>query len=599
MNHRKSLARAFIMFMALPLTFMSCDVFGGLANPEDSGAAFVRFMEPVGGTIDLSLYATNPDRNAYVVFTTGYDDDLVPPVATSSSASRSATTITTDRNRGVQEKASEARREDLRKLLASYQPPAATRRSIAGGDPAGDVKDSSQGPFKVYIDNSGVPMIASVDATCRFFSGPIGFGENERSLSIWVANDCWSPLLIKKHYVTQDMVNALAASFFGTAASRDSSIYAAVTNMLGAEWGAASSFTNYGTVIPTIGETDNVTILLADIYEQNADGGGVVGYFSYGNIIPDQVYSNERVMFAIDAIMFANPDDEGQAIGQAGYSDNGWQVTDYWTKEIFSTLAHEFQHMIHFYQKGVVAGADLAYEPTWIDELCSMQVEDLLADKMGVPGPRGVDPDDGAAGPPGNISGRLSDYVLWPDLSPLGWDSAGGDMILSYYSWAYSFGAYLTRNYGGAEFVRNVVQSPYADERSVMSAAMAATGRAESMDSLLRRWGAAVLLSSRTDAPEYYRYNTGQFFSSTVGGTLYRLGSIDLRNYVYPDGIDTDGDEIGDADQYGPYVYSALSIDQLYGGAYSNAFMDLGDPFGKPDWKITVPEGMYATIVID
>jgi len=595
---RNALSRTYILLMFLMLALSSCDVFGGLANPEDSDAAFVRFMEPVNGTIDLSLYATDPNRSAYVVFTTGYSDILDPPVASSNTAARSTAAISTDKNRGVQELASETRRKELQKLLAMYQPPVASSRSISGGDPDGDAKDSSTGPFKVYV-GSTTTSIASVASTCRFFSGSVLVGDLERSLSIWVADDCWSPSLIKKHNVTQDMVNALAASFFGTAISRDSSIYASVTNMLGAEWGAASSFTNNGTSIPTIGETGNVTILLADIYEQDADGGGVVGYFSYGNVIPDQAYSNERVMFAIDAVMFANPDDEGQAFGQVGYDDNGWQVTDYWTEEIFSTLAHEFQHMIHFYQKGVVAGADLAYEPTWIDELCSMQVEDLIADKMGVPGPRGVDPGDGTAGESANYSGRLPEYLLWPDVSPLDWDSAADSELLRYYSWAYSFGAYLTRNYGGAEFIRRIVQSSTADVSAVVAAASVASERTESMDSLLRRWGAAVLLSGRTDAPDLYRYNKGDFFISTVDGRDYRLGSINMYNYVYPDGIDTDYDYVGDEDLTEPWVYSSTSLSDISGGAYSNAFMSLGNPAYKPGWRITVPEGMYATVVID
>jgi hypothetical protein len=119
------------------------------------------------------------------------------------------------------------------------------------------------------------------------------------------------------------------------------------------------------------------------------------------------------------------------------------------------------------------------------------------------------------------------------------------------------------------------------------------------MVDLLRRWGAAVLLSSRTDAPEYYRYNTGRFFTSEVGGISYNLGSVNMYNYVYADGLDTDGDTMGDTDLFGPYTYASPDIGDLFGGAYSNAFMDLGNPFGKPDWKITVPEGMYATIVID
>ena len=44
---------------------------------------------------------------------------------------------------------------------------------------------------------------------------------------------------------------------------------------------------------------------------------------------------------------------------------------------------------------------------TWINEMCSQLVEDLVADKLGVKGPRGVSSAMGDAGPTGNIFGRI------------------------------------------------------------------------------------------------------------------------------------------------------------------------------------------------
>jgi hypothetical protein len=217
---------------------------------------------------------------------------------------------------------------------------------------------------------------------------------------------------------------------------------------------------------------------------------------------------------------------------------------------------------------------------------------------MGVQGPRGVAPSEGGAGDPGNTAGRLPGYIFYPDISLEVW---GAVDTLGSYSAAYAFGAYLTRNYGGADFVRRVVQSAYPDERSVVSAAESASGRAESMVGLLARWGVAALLSGRTDAPEGYRYNSGGFFTSSVGGAEYRLGSINMYNYLVPDGVDSDGDGLGDTDLTAPYAYAPADIGDLYGGAYSNAFMDLGDPAirNNQDWTLRVPPGMTATIVID
>jgi len=577
MNSKKSFHRAFFFLVASSLTLAGCDVFSGLANPSDSGAAFVRFVEPVNGTIDLSLYATGAGRNAYVVFTTGESADAATPSASLKSVSRTSTLSVAGRVAGVAEKASEERRAAFRTAMESFVPVPAPR-FMSTGDPSFDAPGQTKS-FTLYGDTT------TTNAVCKYVSGSVDFGGRSRSLSIWVESTEWSDSDTANGKVTPEKISALANSFFNADQVPVDSIYEWVTNMLGDEWGPEGSIKYGNTTYNTIGETNNITILLADIENDTTDfltQGGIVGYFYPGDTIPTFSYSNERVMFTIDSVMLGTKD------------DTTWDLSDYWPREVISTLAHEFQHLIHYYQKGVVAGADLAYEPTWIDELCSMQVEDLIADKMGVPGPRGIAPEIWSAGSPGITSGRIVDYLYYPDISLDDW---GRTDIYASYAAAYAFGAYLTRNYGGAAFIRSVVQSPFASANSIIMAAEGFSGRDESMGNLLRRWGAAVLLSQRMDAPEFYRYNTGTFFASVIGDIEYKLGSVNFYNFTA--GIDSDGDDAADFTVAAPFVYSALNIDQLYGGAYSNAFMTLGNPADRPGWLIKIPEGMYATIVID
>ncbi|MBU0928252.1 MAG: hypothetical protein KKA67_10915 [Spirochaetes bacterium] len=585
---------ATIIAAAFTLAVSSCDVFGGLASPAASGAPFVRFLEPVNGEIDLSLYADAAGRSAYVVFTTGDSARIVPDAEAKALSSDDRSPPAAGRDLG------EAATERIRAIPAMPAGTAAsgTARSAlfnSTGAPAGDYPGRTQS-FMV-VSNAAGTTLEAFPATCRYASGSAGSGDpmdavdfgsgRSRTLSIWVADNCWDVAPTLKHAVTQEMVDALAAAFFGTSGAPSASIYAWVTSMLGDEWGSHG----YSNLIAADG---NVTILLADISKDNSDTGGIVGYFAPVNAVVGVTASNERVMFVIDAVMYANPDDEGDGVGASGYLADAWEQSDYWAETTFSTLAHEFQHMIHYYQKGVLRGGDYYNQPTWIDELCSMQVEDLLSDKMGVAGPRGVAPGDWTAGSPGNAAGRLPDFIYFNDISLDDW---GGIDIYASYSAAYAFGAYLARNYGGAEFVRRVVQSADATPGAIAAAAAAFSGRDETAESLLRRWGAAVLLSGRTDAPEYYRYNTGARFASAGGGVEYSLGSIDMHNYRL--GIDTNADGAVDSYVSEPYVYSAATIRRILGGAYSNAFMGLGDPASKPGWKLTVPAGMYATIVID
>ena len=200
-----------------------------------------------------------------------------------------------------------------------------------------------------------------------------------------------------------------------------------------------------------------------------------------------------------------------------------WEITDRRPSQAITTLAHEFQHLIHFYQKPVLQ--DTSSE-TWLNEMSSEVAEDLVNDKIGVIGPRGVAHDDPTAGEPGIKRGRMPLFNLYNDLQVTRWD---GD--LANYSINYAMGAYLARTYGGAALFSAIVQSDQAGVDAV-DAALQALGHDASFGQALADWGTAVVLSDNTDAPAPYRYNTGDWRYSRNGGVEYRLGSINLFNYV-------------------------------------------------------------------
>ncbi|MCX7030821.1 MAG: peptidase M30, partial [Spirochaetes bacterium] len=207
-----------------------------------------------------------------------------------------------------------------------------------------------------------------------------------------------------------------------------------------------------------------------------------------------------------------------------------WEYTDYWPEEMYSTLAHEFQHMIHFYQRAVLRDA-MADDDTWINEMASQVVEDLLADKMAVIGPRGVEGTIGTAGSPGNTEGRLPMFNKYNDVSLSHWIYSPPSESLKCYSITYAFGAWLARNYGGAELLNRLMQCELTGPASIEDIVSQDTGRTESFSRILQRWSAAQLLSDVTDAPPGYQYNTGGFVQSSVGSNDYALGSINLFNY--------------------------------------------------------------------
>jgi hypothetical protein len=285
-------------------------------------------------------------------------------------------------------------------------------------------------------------------------------------------------------------------------------------------------------------------------------------------------------MFVLDAVMYANPDAEGYGVGDpVHYKGGDWTGRGYWADSVYSTLAHEFQHMIQFYQKGVLArGGDANTADAWIDEMCSQLMEDLCARKLGVPGPRGVAADEGGPGAPGNTDGRIP---LFNKYLSLGLAPAGG-YDLGDYSFSYAFGAWLLRNFGGAELLGDIVRSGYTDSRCITEAIKTRTGKTLSMDELLARWAVAVLGSGRTDMPLGYRYNTGNWMGSSSGGVSFDLGSIDFFRY-------SPQPQVLSSRSGGPASMAAAS--NLYYKAASGAS-------GRRTWAVTVPSGIRFSVFV-
>ncbi|NOY08642.1 MAG: peptidase M30 [Spirochaetes bacterium] len=450
----------------------------------------------------------------------------------------------------------------------------AVQKSLSGyyQNPVTAVSDSVNDTKIFYdLDSSNNPVY--IPATCRLVFKDSG--GTEKTLNIWVADDSWETGGTKANLITQIMLDTIAGSFLKTGAAND--IYDWVTTIFGAEWGAH-------TYADLIQPDNNITILLYDIGNDNSTSGGVMGFFwAKDNYIktsgtnPILDYSNERIMFYIDSMLFAEADP-----GDTNNDGSDWDPDDYWPKETISALAHEFQHMIHFYQHGIVYGADTE---TWINELCSLATEDIVSDKLGVAGPRGVDPADGSAGSPG-LSGRLNRYNYKNYLNVTNWLS-GNDVLYSY-SLAYSFGAFLIRNFGGAVFLKNTVQNSENYGWDMISYALKAAGdQSGSMDDRLADWASAVLLSDYTGLPENYRLNTGTWFSSVTGGITYNLGSINLYNYSF---ADTTGPVVFNSANYG-----SISSLEANSGTIYNAGKSLA---GKNKFLITIPKNTGFTVIV-
>ena len=393
------------------------------------------------------------------------------------------------------------------------------------------------------------------------------------TLAVWVADREWQATCVSiGQCLTQEMVDAIATRFLRTGANND--IYDWVTTIFGAPWGPH----RYSDLIPPAA-AGQIHILLLDIDGDGSDG-VAVGFFSplhnfqRNPAAPITLASAERLIFFIDSAWLALP--EGPT----------WEITDPAPSEILDTLAHEFQHMIHYYQKLIVH--DLPSPPpseVWLNEMASEVTPDLIADKLGIPGPRGVASNDPTAGAPRNTGGRLPRYNLYNDIQVTAWLGELAD-----YSINYALGAYLARNYGGAALFREIVQNDRAGVAAIEEA-LATRGHDVSFADVLTNWAIANLLSDDTGAPHPYRYNSGTWFTSAVGGRSFRLGSINLFNYRYqaPGYLPLDG----------PFLYSLSTFNGAAAQPpHSSRYVSIGRTSGTVRLRINAPAGNRITVVV-
>ena len=397
--------------------------------------------------------------------------------------------------------ASEIRDQISRQLIANttYDKPTSRGSTVTPlRDTVGDTKQ-----FWIQQNNSDAVILKP--CTC-LKTVEVG----EKQLSVWKQNSLSS--------ITDEMAQTIADTFMRS--GDDNDIYDWVTNIYGEEWGEHNSSN-------LIEPNNNITILLVD---DEADGSTItLGYFwSKDNYTTEeQSNSNERIMFYVNGNFYAKI--------KENFKEQKWKASNICPATIHSTLAHEFQHMIHFYNK-IVKNENTTLSSTWLNEMCSLVTEDFVADKLGVYGPRGRKTAEctyyhnlynnlGIKSSEDYNIGRIPFFNDYNDRLPIfGWGSSDSAYR---YSIAYAFGAYLARNYGGPQLFRDIVQDKTVSDSVIFTL----TG--SNLETLLRKWGVACMLSSLTDVENGLKYNNGSsWMSYEIDGISYNLGSINLFNYV-------------------------------------------------------------------
>jgi hypothetical protein len=155
------------------------------------------------------------------------------------------------------------------------------------------------------------------------------------------------------------------------------------------------------------------------------------------------------------------------------------------------TIAHEFQHLIHF-------GHD-DDEDTWLDEGASVFSEYLIGDN----------PLSGTYG---------TTFKSNPDVSLTYWDGSSSSLVFANYGASYTFMLYLAEHYGGDPLVQDLVERS-ADGIQSVEDALLNQGYDVEFTEVFRNWTIANFLDDPSFAGGSYGYNLDDILKPTVENT--------------------------------------------------------------------------------
>lgn len=271
---------------------------------------------------------------------------------------------------------------------------------------------------------------------------------------IWVLDDNFTIGSADGDQITQKKAEELAEKF--------DSMYQGIRKVFGTE--SDEIISKYG--FYTISDT-KVNIVVYDIEDDYTEkqNSGVAGYFW-----PKDYYTATDTPASQDDVLPLSNE------GKYFYVDSGF--LNKYPNMIYSTLAHEFQHMINFGQKYVNNGRNSS---TWSNEMMSMVCEDMIQDYLDI---------DLLDSP----IGRLLEFAQGYYLSGLTDWLPGNDVAYSY-AGAYAFGAYLARNYGGTSLIKQIATNQYVDQQAITQA-LQAIGKNESFETVFKKYPQALLLDN-------------------------------------------------------------------------------------------------------
>ncbi len=356
-------------------------------------------------------------------------------------------------------------------VIKHFVPPASSDVKVVGaksrsGDEYNDTFDITDPKIgqtrSIYVDQDSNLSTLDLEEMTLYAIGyePRG-GQNDIACLVWARKSDVTSSSSSGTKISIEVIKDIASKFV-THYQFEEKIFGETCDRL------FSDSKNSSSISMTSGPTkDYVNIVLWDIGKDGTSGKcGVVGYFWAKDYYESDVisYSNEGKYFYID-IPFCNYKKIGTDVT---YDGNDNTVSD----TVISTLFHEYQHMIDFNTKNVKN--NLSSVEVWYNEMLSMLCEDLLGDALGLE--EGEKVYDGRIP---NFNGYYYYSGIAQYLESNSWVS---------YATAYTFGAFLMRNYGGTKLVREMSRNAYSGIESIVKAVNSVNGTTKKWEDLVEEY---------------------------------------------------------------------------------------------------------------
>ena len=260
-------------------------------------------------------------------------------------------------------------------------------------------------------------------------AAPVQIGQTERFF-IHIPNaEVTATCIAKSEHLYVYIENSVRDMFTDAEAAAiarefDTRIYPKVREWMGTEWK------------PGLDRDNRITLLMHDVGMNNS-GEDYGGYFSPADQLPTAPNSNRREMLYMDIFQFRERD----------------------RRTFYSSLAHEFAHLINWFQNGGTT------DQRWLEEGMASFIEWAVY---------------------GTVHTIFVDGYLTNPSVPLAYANTRD----TYYGAAFMLMLYLYEHYGGQKLIRRIIESDALGEQAI-NAALADDGRSARFPQVFLNWGLA------------------------------------------------------------------------------------------------------------